>query len=102
MAADAILVPAVGRGSKIAGLGASASSAEQLLGPNRTFIIVGSDAFHLRLGRTGMGAADATDFRIPANTAVTLDSGPEFTHFRVFNSTVAAIDIYYWPASRTS
>lgn len=96
---DAVLVPA-GAATKISALGASASSAEVLLGANKLFAVSATDAVHIVFGQTGMAAADAADFRIPAGVVAVWDTGHEFTHARFFNSTGAAIDIYIQPLSR--
>lgn len=90
---DFIARPADTAPIKVAALAASASSAEVSLGSNTIFAINGSDHFHIKFGLTGMAAAAATDFRVPKDVTIVLDTS-RFTHIRVYNSTVAAIDVY--------
>lgn len=103
---DAILTPGEPRGTQTAGLGASASTAELLLGPQQIFVISGrgasgaSASLHIRFGRTGMAAAAATDFFVPACAMPTFDTGSEFTHVRVFNPNAGAIDVHILKLSK--
>jgi len=95
---DAILIPsgeAVLKTSPTTGT----STTEQELGPHQIFAIVGDGNFHIKFGRTGMGAAAATDFLIPSNTIVVLDTGSAFTHVRLFNPTGSTINLYILPLS---
>jgi hypothetical protein len=98
---DAVLVPAQEAPLKVAALAASTSSAEQSLGKNTIFAINATKDITIKFGVTGMGAAAATDFRIPTNATMTFDTGEAYTHIRVFNLDGAATaDIYITKLSR--
>jgi len=85
MVFDGILKPAAAPAIKIAALAAVTSSAEQSLGSNRIFAINATQDITIKFGVTGMGAATAADFRVPASQTQVYDTGFEFTHIRVFN-----------------
>jgi len=97
---DAILIPGAPRATKIAALAGSASSAEQLLGPRKLFLITGDGDFHLRFGQTGMDAATVADLLVPTDAGAVWDTGDEFTHIRVFNPGAGAINVYIMPLTR--
>lgn len=80
--------------TKSAALTAATSTAEIVLGNNVTFVVWGTQQINVRFGPAGLGAATATDFGIPANTLVILDTGEEFKSIRVFNNGSGAADIY--------
>lgn len=80
--------------TKVAALGAGASSSEIVLGNNVTFVVWGTQQINVRYGPAGLGAAAATDFGIPANTMVITDTGEEFKSIRVFNNGASAADVY--------
>lgn len=95
----AVLSPYSGTGgfqetTKFAGQAAGASSAEVALGSNVSFVVWGTQQINVKFGPTGLAAAAATDFGIPANTLVTFDTGEEFRSIRIFNNGSTTADIY--------
>jgi hypothetical protein len=96
----AILLPGQDPDIKVAGLAATTSTAEQLLGKNKLFAINATQDICIKFGVTGMSAAAATNFRIPANQTAVFDTGEAFTHIRVFNLGSSAADIYAKGLSR--
>ena len=94
---DAILIPAETTGTKIAGLAATTSSAEQALGFNEIFAINADQDITIRFGPPSFSAsAAATDFRIPQNSTMVFDVGRQYTSFKVFNlSGSTAANVYY-------
>lgn len=80
--------------TKSAALASGSSTAEIVLGTNVTFTVWGTQQINVRFGPAGLSAATATDFGIPANTLVILDTGEEFKSIRVFNNGASAADIY--------
>lgn len=95
-----IYVPDGGGASSTADITAAlatvTSSAEIVLGPNRIFNITATGALTIRFGVSGMPAASAADFQIPANTVMTFSLGPVGGNdrIRVFNTTASSIT--YW------
>ena len=90
-----ILLPSGDADIKLASLGTSTSSTEQKIGANRIFVINADQDITIRFGATGMGAADATYYRIPANQQTTFDMGPAFSYIRAFNlSASTAANVY--------
>jgi hypothetical protein len=56
----------------------------------------------IKAGDTGMGAAAATDMRIPANSNVYVQMHPRHDYIRVFNlSATTAADVYIKQLSRS-
>ena len=88
-----ILSPAGDAVIKVAALTATTSSAEQLVGSRRIFSVVADQDITIRFGLTGMGAADATFYYIPAKQQTTFDMGTN-THVRVFNLAASAANIW--------
>lgn len=82
---SSILVPA-GDAVLTATLGATSSSAELTLGTNRIFSIVATADVNVKFGNTGMGAASANDYRIPANQQTTFDTSDQWSRIRVFST----------------
>jgi hypothetical protein len=70
------------------------SSAEIVLGRYQLFAINASGDLNIRFGNSGMPAAAATDYRIPANTVVIYQIPQTYDRFRVFNSTGS--NVTYW------
>lgn len=98
---DAILSPADDAVTK-ASPGAGASTAAISIGRDQVFAIHGSGALHIKFGTSGMGAAAATDFLLPASTVITYKMPRGATHIRCFNPGGAGIDIYVQVLSRTA
>ena len=98
---DAILVPASLRGSKEAALAASTSSTEIAVGHNVMLAINADQDVTVRFGPVGLGAADATDFRIPQNSTMVFDLGRDKESVRFFNlSSTTAANIWYLALSK--
>ena len=89
---QAIFVP--GKITKVTGLAATTSSAEILMAKDTKFAIIATGAINIAFGNTGMGAADASGWFIPANTTDEFDLGNAYSAIRVFNSTASSIDVY--------
>lgn len=99
---SAILVPSNDAPIKVAALAASTSSAELVMSNNRIFAINADQDITIRFGTSGMAAADATFYRIPANQQTTFDLGGAFDRIRVFNQAAAtAANVYIELLSRT-
>lgn len=86
---------------KIAALATSTSSAEQVLGHNCVFAINADQDITIRVGNSGMAAADATFYRIPANQQTTLYLNDAVDRIRVFNlSGTTAANVYIQKLNR--
>jgi hypothetical protein len=72
---------------------ATSSSAEIVIGTNRIFLLRTSGASNVKFGNTGMGAAAATDWIIPANNTVPdmFDMGDAVDRIRIYNPGGAGI-----------
>ena len=70
-----------------------AGTAELELGTDQIYSVIGTGAFHLKVGLVSLGAADAGDDLFPANAKAVLDTGRN-THIRMWNASGAAIDLY--------
>lgn len=64
---------------------AAASSGEVVIGSLRPFAIVADAAINVKFGVSGMTAADATAYRIPANTEKIYFLGKPYDRIRIFN-----------------
>lgn len=92
---SSVFIPGSDAVIKVAGLATTTSSAEQTLGKHKLFAINATQDITIKFGVTGLAAAAATDFRIPANTNVVFDTGSQITSIRVFNlSGTTAADVY--------
>ena len=89
---QAIFVP--GKVTKVAALAGTTSSAEIVMAKDMKFAIVATGAINIAFGQSGMSAADATGWYIPASATIEFDLGNAYTSIRVFNSTASAIDVY--------
>jgi hypothetical protein len=76
-------------------LAAATSSAEVVVGFRQIMRISNpnASATNIRFGVSGMGAAVATDFSIPAQTAMDFDLGSEFDRIRLFNTPGVSVQI---------
>lgn len=88
-----ILAPAGDTVIKVTGLAATTSSGELVVGARRIFAVNATQDITIRFGQTGMGAADASFYRIPANQQTTFDMGSNSV-IRVFNESASAADVY--------
>jgi hypothetical protein len=97
---SAILCPSSAPVQKVAALAATTSSAELAFGNNTIIAVNATQDITIAFGQAGMGAATASNFRIPANTTQTFDLGQTFSSIRVFNLAASAADVYVQPLSR--
>lgn len=93
------------QGQHIAALAATTASGEQTACHNQLISIFATGVLTIRLGPAGnVGTPTATsggfDFAIPANSLVVFDMGRAYDSFKVFNTTAAAIDVFWAPMSR--
>ena len=61
------------------------SSAEIVIAPNQIFYLVGSGDMNIRFGQTGLAAATANNFLLPAKTLARYDAGRTGIALRIFN-----------------
>lgn len=64
----------------------AASSAEIILGPNAYFYVTASAVLNIAFGLSGMSAASAANFQLPANSLVMLTTGDHYDRIRVFGT----------------
>jgi hypothetical protein len=79
---------------------ANASTAEIVIGFRYIFSIICDSDMHVKWGVSGMAAATASNFLIPAKMLVTMDMGESFDRVRVFTATGATGNIYILPLTR--
>lgn len=70
------------------------ATAEILIGINNIFAIQATDDMHIKFGTTGMAAASASNWKIPAGSIFKYDMGRAVDTIRLFNPTGATIT--YW------
>lgn len=75
-------------------VGATSSSGEIVLSRYQLFAINATTDLNIRFGNSGMPAAAATDFRIPAGVVATYQIPAQYDRFRLFNSTAGSSS--YW------
>lgn len=97
---SSILVPANETAIKVAAIATVTSSAEIVIGANRIFAINATGDITIKFGNAGLTAADATNYRIPANQQTTFDTGQAAPSIRVFNLAGTATDVYIQLLSR--
>jgi hypothetical protein len=100
LASSTILVPSSSAPQKVAALASSTSSGELVFGVNSIIAVNATKDITIKFGQSGMAAAAATDWRIPANTIREFDLGQAFDRLRVFNLDAAATDVYIGVFSR--
>jgi hypothetical protein len=100
MAVQASVLILTDEPQKVTALAAAAASGEIILGFNRLVAVNATADTWIRVGRAGMVAPTAADFRIPANSTFTFEMGGQFDRVRFFNNTAAAEDIYIEPLSK--
>jgi len=100
---DVIFHPGAFRATRTQ-VGAAASSAELAVNTAESWVFIADLPVHVRFGATGLGAADATDLLMPANTHVVWNLGilQDITHVRVFNPDVATtVNFFRFPLARS-
>ena len=95
------MVPSGDPAIQILGLAGSTSSAEISLGTNRIFGINADQDVTIKFGQAGLGAATGVEYRLPANSQTTFDTGDAFASIRVFNKSATAVNIYIQKLSRS-
>ena len=104
---SSILVPVGGStaGSSTADISASiggtSSSAEIVLGRYQHFAINANSDINIRFGNSGMPAAAATDFRIPAGVIAIYKIPMQYDRFRLFNAAAGSVTYWIQPLSQT-
>lgn len=76
------------------------SSAEINIGVKTMNAFVCDQDAHIRVGVTGMSAADNTFFRVPANTIFALDMGRTNGFVRIYNPSASTARYHIAPLSR--
>lgn len=95
-----IFHPATAIPTKVASLAGTSSSAE-LDFPNRRIIAIEATGdINVAFGNSGMAAASATGWLIPAGSTHQFDLGTEWSAIRVFNPGATAVDVYIMELSR--
>jgi hypothetical protein len=97
---SAILSPSGSATQKVAALATVTSSGELVFGNNVLVSINATKDITIAWGTSGMSAAAATDYRLPANTVLLFDLGQNYDRIRVFNLDASAVDVYAKPFSR--
>lgn len=79
------------------------SSAELSVTGSESWAFIADAAVHIAFGRTGMAAADASDWRIPADSPVVFNFGilQPITHIRVFNPAGTTTNFFQLPLARS-
>lgn len=80
---------------------AGASSAEIILSRYQLFAINATGDINIRFGNSGMPAAAATDFRIPAGVIATYQIPAQYDRFRLFNNGASTITYWIQPLRQT-
>lgn len=76
------------------------SSAEIVLGRYQLFAINATGDINIRFGNSGMPAAAASDFRIPAGVVATYAIPAQYDRFRLFNAGASTITYWIQPLSQ--
>lgn len=77
-----------------------ASSAEILLGAYQSFAINANGDINIRFGGTGLPAATASDFRLPANIVAVYPVSKANPAIRIFNPTANTITWWIQPLTQ--
>jgi hypothetical protein len=65
------------------------------------FALNATGDINIRCGNSGMPAAAATDFRIPAGTTVTYQVPSQWDRIRLFNPNAGSVTYYIQPLRQT-
>lgn len=79
-----------------------ASTAEIILGRYQLFALNANGDINIRFGNTGMPAAAATDFRLPAGSIVTYRIPAQYDRFRLFNAGAGTVTFWIQPLTATT
>jgi hypothetical protein len=80
----------------------STSSAEIVLGRYSIFAINATGDINIRCGNSGMPAAAATDFRIPAGVVATYQVPQQWDRIRLYNAGGSTITYWIQPLRQTT
>lgn len=96
-----IFIPATAIPTKISALGATTSSAELDFPKYRIIGIQATGNINVTFGVSGMAAASATGWLIPAGAVHQFEMGSEWTALRIYNPESSAVDVYIIELSRS-
>jgi hypothetical protein len=105
---SAIFIPVGGStaGSTTADLSSTitgtSSSAEIVIGRYQLFAINANGDINIRCGNSGMPAAAATDFRIPAGVIATYQVPEQWDRIRLYNTSASTITYWIQPLRQTT
>ena len=83
-------------------LGGTTSTAEIVLNRYTLFAINATGDINIRCGNSGMPAAAATDFRIPAGTTATYAVPEQWDRIRLYNAGASSITYWIQPLRQTT
>lgn len=83
-------------------LTATTSTAEIILGRYTIFAINANADINIRCGNSGMPAAAATDFRIPAGVVATYSVPEQWDRIRLYNATAGGLTYWIQPLRSTT
>ena len=78
------------------------STGEIVLGRYTIFALNANGDVNIRCGNSGMPAAAATDFRIPAGTTVTYQVPEQWDRIRLYNASASTITYWIQPLRQTT
>jgi hypothetical protein len=85
-----------------AAITATTSSAEIVLGRYTLFAINANGDVNMRCGNSGMPAAAATDYRIPAGTVAVYQVPEQWDRIRLYNPGAGSINYWIQPLRQTT
>jgi hypothetical protein len=80
----------------------TSSSAEIVIGRYQLFAFNANGDLNIRCGNSGMPAAAATDFRIPAGVVVTYQVPAQWDRIRLFNASASTVTYWLQPLRQTT
>lgn len=83
-------------------IGAGASTTEIVLGRYQLFALNATGDVNIRCGNSGMPAAAATDFRLPAGVVVTYAVPANWDRIRLFNAGASSVTYWIQPLRQTT
>ncbi len=83
-------------------LAATTSTAEIVLGRYQLFVINANADINIRCGNSGMPAAAATDYRIPANSTAVYQVPENWDRIRLYNAGSSSLTYWIQPLRQTT
>jgi hypothetical protein len=83
-------------------LTATTSTGEIIVNRYSLFVINANGDINIRFGNSGMPAAAATDFRIPANTMAVYQVPAQWDRFRLYNAGASGLTYWIQPLRQTT